>query len=123
MSVVSAGLVPFMSSMSSLVAETLIESTRLVTVGREGMDSAGSAVGLHLQLRFTALSGPVVAADMLISDMLCALCPLARHHHADIVEYRCLLAATSVLVAFHVGELGSQYILRSSMGYQQQKKR
>lgn len=53
MSVVSAGLVPFMSSMSVLVAETLIESTRLVTVGREGVASAESLA--VTRSRFTKL--------------------------------------------------------------------
>ena len=38
------------------------------------------------------------------------------------VECRCLLAVTSLLVAFDVWEVGSQCIIRSRMGYQQQKK-
>ena len=37
--------------------------------------TAGSRIaGPHVDLMFTAASGPVVAADALIFDMFCALC-------------------------------------------------
>ena len=65
---------------------------------------------MHVYLMFTAASGPVVAADALIFDMLRALWPVPRHNHADMTpccnEFACVLCVRS-----GKWEVGSQHLV------------